>query len=232
MRWKRRRGRDRGQMVRLIFCLIISRELLNEPSLFDRFCDSCITNNVGLRITLRAPARKSVRKRVQRDYANLNSGRESDPHRWLRVIEQKTIKRDPFRRLNGEDVNLKWLEEDEAAMAEPIVIENPEGLGMEMPDSEFTVGDVTELVGASTPLEVIGMSPTPAMTVGISVSPILRCGLSVDIAWLDTRQMERIYQARSRRSRQDPECHFVGGDWHETRRKNQTTSARQRFGLG
>ena len=40
-------------------------------------------------------------------------------------------------------------------MTEPILIEQPEGLGMKMPH-DLTVADVGELVGLDTPVEVIG----------------------------------------------------------------------------
>ena len=59
--------------------------------------------------------------------------------------------------MKGSDVGLEWLESDENAMKEPIVIENPEGLGMKMPDANFTVSDVADTVGHETPVEVIGM---------------------------------------------------------------------------
>ena len=107
-------------------------------------------------ITFKAPARKSSRKRTQRDYANLNSGQGSDPNRWVRLLEGKTIKDDPFKRLEGSAVGLEWLATDEGAMKEPIVIENPDGLGMKMPPGDFTVNDVVELIGRDAPLEVIG----------------------------------------------------------------------------
>ncbi|KAG6813095.1 hypothetical protein H0H92_013949 [Tricholoma furcatifolium] len=116
-----------------------------------------------------APARKSVRKRTQRDYANLNAGLESDPRRWIQFLDQKTFKDDPFKRLRGADVGLEWLENDKTAMTEPIVIEEPEGLGMTMPPRDYTVDDVTELVGEDTPLEVIDVasqSTSPGWTLG------------------------------------------------------------------
>jgi F-box and leucine-rich repeat protein 10/11 len=109
-------------------------------------------------ITFKAPARKSNRKRTRRDYANLNSGQGSDPNRWMRNLEGKTIKDDPFQRLKGNLVGLEWLEEDDAAMREPVVIESPEGLGMKMPPNNFSVEDVVQLIGADTPVEVIGLS--------------------------------------------------------------------------
>ena len=69
----------------------------------------------------------------------------------------KTIKPDPFKRMQGADVTAEWLETDPTAMTEPIVIEKPDGLGMEMPE-DLTVADVAEIVGADTPVEVIGTS--------------------------------------------------------------------------
>jgi hypothetical protein len=41
-------------------------------------------------------------------------------------------------------------------MTEPVVVENAEGLGMRMPAQDFTIDNVVELVGADTPVEVIG----------------------------------------------------------------------------
>jgi len=109
-------------------------------------------------ITFKAPARKSARKRTRRDYAGLNSGQGSDPNRWMRILEGKIIKDDPFQRLKGHAVGLEWLADDESAMREPIVIATPEGLGMKMPPSNFTVDDVTQLIGGNMPVEVIGLS--------------------------------------------------------------------------
>lgn len=121
-----------------------------------RFCKSCLEQDPKRAITVKAPARKSHRKRAQRDYANLNAGFESDPNRWLRMLEGKTIKENNFAHMKGADVSLQWLEEDESALTEPIIIESPEGLGMKMPSSDFTVDDVAEHVGEETPVEVIG----------------------------------------------------------------------------
>lgn len=59
--------------------------------------------------------------------------------------------------MKGSDLGLEWLENDEDAMKEPIVVEDPEGLGMKMPDADFTVSDVADIVGHETPVEVIGM---------------------------------------------------------------------------
>lgn len=78
---------------------------------------------------MKAPARKSRRKRTQRDYANLNSGLDTDPARWTRMLTGKALKEDNFKRMNGSDVNLQWLEDDPCAMEEPIVVEQPSGLG-------------------------------------------------------------------------------------------------------
>ncbi|KAG6878743.1 hypothetical protein C0993_008042 [Termitomyces sp. T159_Od127] len=131
------------------------------------YCSACLEADTNLSITFKAPARKSFRKRAQRDYANLNSGFGSDPRRWSRLLEHKTFKEDPFKRLAGSEVRLEWLEEDHTAMTEPIIIEHPDGLGMTMPSTDFTVNDVVELVGEDTPVEVIGRtSASPGWTLG------------------------------------------------------------------
>jgi len=59
--------------------------------------------------------------------------------------------------MKGEDVNLRWLEEDEHAMTEPIIVEKPDGLGMTMPSSSFTADDVASELGEHTSLEVMGL---------------------------------------------------------------------------
>jgi F-box/leucine-rich repeat protein 10/11 len=118
-------------------------------------------------MTLKAPARKSSRKRTQRDYANLNSGLGSDANRWIRMLEKKEIKKDPFRRFKGSELE-EWLEQDDEAFREPIVIENPEGLGMSMPPNTLSVEDVAQYIGEGTPVEVIGenfvFKPCPLLT--------------------------------------------------------------------
>ena len=119
-----------------------------------RYCAECLLADPKRTITLKAPTRKSDRKRPQRDYAGLNSnGVESDPNRYLRMMEGKPLKADRFKRMNGEDVSLEWLEDDETAMTEPIVIEQGDGFGMKMPPSDFTVDQVAEDVGHETPVE-------------------------------------------------------------------------------
>ncbi len=74
------------------------------------------------------------------------------------MMQGKDIKSDPFKRMQGSDVTLEWLETDETALREPIVIVEPDGLGMKMPEN-LTVNDVAEIVGEDTPVEVIGTPP-------------------------------------------------------------------------
>ncbi|PFH47184.1 hypothetical protein AMATHDRAFT_68337 [Amanita thiersii Skay4041] len=133
------------------------------------YCKACLAADPSRAITFKAPARKSSRKRVQRDYAKLNSGQTNDPDRWLKMTEGKDIKADSFARMDGSAVGIEWLEENKSAMTEPIVIEKPDGLGMKMPPQDFTVDNVVELIGAETPLEVIDVatqSTSPGWTLG------------------------------------------------------------------
>ncbi|KAF8906029.1 jumonji superfamily protein [Gymnopilus junonius] len=121
------------------------------------YCEPCMLADPSRQMTLKAPARKSSRKRTQRDYANLNSGLGSDPNRFQRMLETKEIKKDPFRRMKGGELD-EWLREDESALREPIIIEQPDGLGMKMPPRDLTVEHVAEYIGEDTPLEVIDVA--------------------------------------------------------------------------
>ncbi|KAF8526841.1 jumonji protein [Hysterangium stoloniferum] len=125
------------------------------------FCQTCREADTTLKPTPRPPARKSSRKRTQLDYANLHAGIDPttvDGSKWVGIIETKPIKSDNFRRLKGSEVNADWLEQDTEALKEPIVIENPDGLGMRMPDKDFTVATVAEIVGPQVPVEVIDVA--------------------------------------------------------------------------
>lgn len=73
------------------------------------------------------------------------------------MLEGKEIRPHNFQRMKGSQVGQEWLDNDEVAMQEPIIIEKQDGLGMQMPGPDFTVEDVADLVGRDTPLEVIGV---------------------------------------------------------------------------
>ncbi|KAI0807049.1 jumonji protein [Fomes fomentarius] len=122
------------------------------------FCRPCLDANPARVVTMKPPARKSARKKTQRDYLGLNSGQEADPSRWLRMMEGKVIKKGPFKRMQGSEVGIEWLENDEDAMKEPVLIETEEGLGMKMPPPGFTVDNVAEALGEDFPVEVIDVA--------------------------------------------------------------------------
>lgn len=79
-----------------------------------------------------------------------------DLNKWITVAQSKPYKPDTFRRMKGYEVGQEWIYADPKAMTEPVVIEVPEGLGMNMPPKEYTIRDVAADVGPDTPLEVIG----------------------------------------------------------------------------
>ena len=49
------------------------------------------------------------------------------------MMEGKDIKPHTFKRMKGEDLTVHWLENNPSAMTEPILIEEPDGLGMQLP---------------------------------------------------------------------------------------------------
>ncbi|KAJ6547217.1 JmjC domain-containing histone demethylation protein 1 [Mycena capillaripes] len=154
------------------------------------YCKPCLDKDPSRTITLKAPARKSDRKRNYQDYASLNLGLTSDPNRWVRMLENKTFKPDKFKRMHGSEVTVEWLEEDDDAMTEPIVVEQPDGLGMKMPPTDFTVEDVAELVGEETPVEVIDVATQ-------SASPGWNLGKWADYIELEPEAREKIYNVIS-----------------------------------
>lgn len=113
-------------------------------------------------VTYKPPARKSSRKKPQHDYANLNSvgsttaRLRTDSSEWLDALEKRATAGDPYPRMQGSELTLEWLANDENAMTEPLLVEKPEGLGMQMPDPELTVADIAQIVGPDTPVEVMG----------------------------------------------------------------------------
>ncbi|KAJ7632317.1 jumonji superfamily protein [Roridomyces roridus] len=154
------------------------------------YCKPCSDKDSSRVTTLKAPTRKSDRKRNYRDYASLSLGMTSDPNRWLRMLENKTFKQDNFKRMHGSEVTLEWLEEDEEALTEPILVEKPDGLGMKMPPSDFTVDDVAELVGEQSPVEVVDVASQ-------SASAGWNLGKWADYIQLEPEAREKIYNVIS-----------------------------------
>ncbi|KAH8829714.1 JmjC domain-containing histone demethylation protein 1 [Flagelloscypha sp. PMI_526] len=132
------------------------------------FCKDCVAQDSSRTITFRPPARKSARKKTHLDYSDVANGTRSADH-WTRVLQGKKVNNHNFKCLKGSDVNKHWLEKDETAMTEPIIILRPDGLGMRMPPKSFTVRDVADTVGLDHPVEVMDVatqSGSPGWTLG------------------------------------------------------------------
>ncbi|BGP71350.1 JmjC domain-containing histone demethylation protein 1 [Rhodotorula toruloides] len=113
------------------------------------------------------------------DYANLDQHLPASVDRWISTISAREASggivdgfaEGGFRKFgDGRELGAREVEEwiygigegpegglgkRGEGMTEPFVVERPEGLGMEMPPPSTTVKDIAELVGPSTPLEVI-----------------------------------------------------------------------------
>lgn len=68
-------------MVRVCLCIYHAVRFILCVLGCCRFCKPCLQADPKRSITLKPPARKSARKRTQRDYAGLNAGNEQDPNR-------------------------------------------------------------------------------------------------------------------------------------------------------
>jgi len=115
--------------------------------------------------------------------------------RWEQMLQEKPMKGDPFKRMQGSDVDLTWVEEDEMAMREPIIIEKPDGLGMKMPSNDLSVGDVAELIGRDTSVEVIGMWSSLITPKMFPMSILHRCRDTVYVTRVDAAKVGGIHGA-------------------------------------
>lgn len=211
---------------------------------FVRFCRPCLDADPARVITMKPPARKSSRKKMQRDYAGLNAGNEADPSRFLRMMEGKVIKRDPFARMPGSEVGIEWLESDEGAMKEPILVETEEGLGMKMPPAGFTVDDVVEALGEDYPVEVIGAcaymkelacvyARRSTETHVSSHFPLCRrCCNAVKYPELDAGQMARVLEYGALEARQNSQCYLPRDIGHTVGGQGPSAKDCARAGLG
>jgi hypothetical protein len=138
---------------------------------------------------------------------NGKAGTSGGLSRWAALMYNKPMRDDGFRRVQGVDVTVEWLDADPDALKEPVVIETPEGLGMKMPDEEFTVQDVADAVGEDHPVEVIGMYLlviTTDLELYILTAVICRCGLPIQQPRLDGRKMGHLLQHTRLRAGPDP----------------------------
>ena len=95
------------------------------------------------------------------------------------MLEGKKIKEDNFQRMRGSEVGLEWLDSNPNAMREPFVVEKPEGLGMKMPDGDFSVDSVADAVGEDTPVEVIGTAIFMFSDICSIDNILYRCRISI-----------------------------------------------------
>ncbi|EJD02232.1 Clavaminate synthase-like protein [Fomitiporia mediterranea MF3/22] len=138
------------------------------------YCKPCLAADPKRAITLKPPARKSARKKPARDYASLHNGiPAAGADKWHALLQAKeaagAFARDPFKRMKGAELTLEWADHNPDALLEPVLIENPEGLGMSMPAEGLTVSDIAHIVGEQTPVEVMDVatqSNTPGYTLG------------------------------------------------------------------
>lgn len=157
------------------------------------YCADCIAADSRRTITFKLPSRKSTRTRPPRDYARLHAGQVAVSHsnpsngrarateglaaglagagsaeHWGALLREKdaagAFASAPFKHMQGSELKQEWFDTDAAALLEPVLIEEPEGLGMVMPPPETTVSDIARLVGEDTSVEVLDVSTQAALS--------------------------------------------------------------------
>ena len=83
---------------------------------------------------------KSQHEHSKVNYADLENGLTGNPYKWKRVLDSKVFQKHKFWKYVVDWV--RWF-----GIEEPIIIENPDGLDMEMLHKDITVSEIAEAVG-------------------------------------------------------------------------------------
>ncbi|KAI8814877.1 hypothetical protein BJ742DRAFT_784730 [Cladochytrium replicatum] len=105
---------------------------------------------------MRPPKRKSARERAHIDYNKLNIGKGVDEYKYTKILKARTFLPANFARIRGSELTIDYARR--TGLESPVIIEDPEGLDMKMPDSSITVRDVAELCGEKRKVDVIEVS--------------------------------------------------------------------------
>lgn len=103
----------------------------------------------NLRTTYKVVARKSSRSSKSNiDYANLDAGVPADAERYVRLLATRKTVDGNFKKFKAHEVTDKWLYEDDS-FTEPFLFEEPEGLGLTMPNPNLAIQQISKIVGKS-----------------------------------------------------------------------------------
>ena len=128
------------------------------------------------------------------------------------MLEGKDIKPHKFRRMKGDEITVEWIEHDPDAFREPILIEQPEGLGMKMPEANFSPQDVADMLGGDYPVEVIGERGSYLLSSWFTYK-YRRCRNTVQCTWLDAWQVGGVFREGASCTRPNPERHLSRNHW-------------------
>ncbi|KAJ1919817.1 hypothetical protein H4219_001726 [Mycoemilia scoparia] len=132
-------------------CVGLGEDEVNEIDIF--YCPNCYDKH-GPSTTKSSKVRRSSRPHLQVDYSKLDDGEPAIFNQYTLRLEAREFEEAEFPRLkNGHELTLDWILEQREH--EPIIIEEPEGLGMEMPPSDITVKDIASKVGENMPVSVM-----------------------------------------------------------------------------
>ncbi|SCV70100.1 BQ2448_1494 [Microbotryum intermedium] len=134
----------------------------DSPQDYDKwYCPTCIKITEGTKYPLTS-TRRPVPRRTNRaapkiDYANLDAHLPADHLRWQRVIATRKILPANFPKLRPERLNEEWLFSD-GTWSEPIIVESPRGLAMQMPDPSTSISAIADEIGGDHPIEALDVA--------------------------------------------------------------------------
>ncbi|TPX58747.1 hypothetical protein PhCBS80983_g02920 [Powellomyces hirtus] len=118
------------------------------------FCKLCEPQHG--KSVFKEPTRKSTRDKTQVNYNELNEGIAVEEYRFTKILQARKFAQESFQRLKGEDLTLEWARKD--GLREPVIIESPEGLDIQMPDKRLIVDQVANICGRTRQVDAIEVS--------------------------------------------------------------------------
>lgn len=91
------------------------------------------------------PQRRSQRNTERVNYKHIDEGVVSTAQRFQKILAEREFAQESFKRVRGGEFTLDYIRGN--GWSEPVMVDRPDGLGMRMPSSSFSVSDVVSIVG-------------------------------------------------------------------------------------
>ncbi|KAJ2335516.1 JmjC domain-containing histone demethylation protein 1 [Coemansia sp. RSA 2681] len=165
--------------------------------------------------------RRSGRGHADVDYNKLNEGQPATFNQYLLRLESGEFAEDEFEHINeGSTVTAEWIRSRDTN--DPFVVDNPAGLGMEMPDPSVTVNDIAAAIGKDTAvsvMDVLTQDELNGWTMGSWADYFHSTNRRRVLNVISMEVSDTAFGAKIRRPRAVDELDLVEKYWPESKRK-------------